>query len=393
MLLNTIKQLKSKPIYNGMINKTITTRWFTYDITSDTATKPTDDMFDLMKSASKADDVFGMDTSTNNLENHVAQLFGHESSLFCASGSMTNQLGLRLHLKQPPHSVLVDVRSHVNLYECGGLAYHSQASMTAVQPSNGTFLSVQDIQKHAIQDDLCGAITKVVSIENTLNGTIMPLQEMKEISDYCKKMGYKLHMDGARIWEASEATGHSLKEYGQLCDTISVCVSKGIGAPIGSLIVSNHQDIIKARHLRKLMGGGWRQSGGLAIAAHYCLDQVIPQLKTVHQRTQRLWEGLKKLGMTTALPVETNMIFIDTCGIISLKRWSQVLLKEANILIDSSDDRVARIVLHYQIPDSMVDQMLYVTEKLIKEEGKEPVSDNTTSDISNAYPSAPKNDQ
>lgn len=355
-----------------------------------------------------------MDASTNKLESHVAQLFGHESSLFCASGSMTNQLGLRLHLKQPPHSVLVDVRSHVNLYECGGLAYHSQASMTPVQPI-GPFLSVKDIEKHSIRDDLCGALTKVISIENTLNGNIMPLDQIKEISEYCKKMGYKLHLDGARIWEASEATGHSLKEYGQLCDTISVCVSKGIGAPIGSLIVSNNENIIRARHLRKLMGGGWRQSvslnkfiklidgikqfiylilniykqGGLAIAAHHCLDQVIPQLKTVHQRTQRLWEGLKKLGMNTALPVETNMIFIDTCGIISLKRWAQVLLKDANILIDSSDDRVARIVLHYQIPDSAVDQMLFVTEKLIKEEGKEPVSD-TTSDISNAYPSAPK---
>ncbi|CAO3651705.1 unnamed protein product [Cunninghamella echinulata] len=260
--------------------------------------------------------------------------------------------------------------------------------MTAIQPK-GQFLSVKDIEQHAIRDTLCGALTKVVSIENTLNGTIMPLDQIKEISDYCKQQGYKLHMDGARIWEASEATGHSLKEYGELCDTISVCVSKGIGAPIGSLIVSDHENIQRARHLRKLMGAGWRQSGGLAIVAHYCLDQVIPQLKTTHQRTQRLWEGLRKLGMNSVLPVETNMIFIDTCGIISLKSWAQRLLDEASIIIDSSDDRVARIVLHYQIPDSVVDQMLYVTEKLIKEEGREPIA-STTSDISNAYPSAPK---
>ncbi|KAI8071214.1 pyridoxal phosphate-dependent transferase [Gongronella butleri] len=358
-----------------------------HDITSDTATRPTDAMFDVMKSATKEDDVFGMDTSTNELEAHVAKLLGHEAALFCASGSMTNQIGLRVNLHQPPHSVLVDVRSHINLYECGGLAYHSQASLTAVQPK-GAHLDVADIEANAIKDDLCGALTKIVAVENTLNGTIMPLEQLERVSAYARQQGYKVHMDGARIWEASVATGIPLAEYGRLCDTVSVCVSKGIGAPIGSLVVGGHEQMRKARHLRKLMGGGWRQTGGLAAVAHHCIDNVIPTMKATQQRTQRLWQGLEALGMRTLLPVDTNMIFIDTCGIISLKFWADSLLTHGNIKMDASDDRASRIVLHHQITDQVVDCMLDLTRQLVRDHGKAPDHRNDDLDISKVYPSA-----
>ncbi|ORX56762.1 hypothetical protein DM01DRAFT_1303053 [Hesseltinella vesiculosa] len=358
-----------------------------YDISSDTATKPTDAMFDVMKQASKEDDVFGMDSTTNSLESHVAKMLGHESALFCASGSMTNQLGLRVSLKQPPHSVLADARSHINLYECGGLAYHSQAPLTAVMP-RGAHLTVHDIERHVIKDDLCGAMTKVIAVENTLNGTIMDVNELQSISKYAKEHGYLLHMDGARLWEASAAKNIPLSAYGSLCDTVSVCVSKGVGAPIGSLLVSDNETIRKARHLRKLMGGGWRQSGGLAAVADYCLENVLPTMKDTQKRTQRLWEGLEELGMKALLPVETNMIFIDTRGIIPMKLWANHLLEYGNIKIDASDDRASRIVLHYQITDNVVDLMLDITRKLIHDAGTKPDDGPTPVDASHIYPSA-----
>ncbi|KAI8332037.1 pyridoxal phosphate-dependent transferase [Chlamydoabsidia padenii] len=363
-------------------------RWITYDLTSDTATQPTDAMFEAMKSATKADDVFGVDETTNELQQRVAILLGHEAGLFCASGSMTNQLGLRVSLHQPPHSVLADARSHINLYECGGLAYHSQASLTAVQPQ-GMHLAVKDIEQHAIRDDLCGAITKVVAVENTLNGTVMPLDQLEAIREYTLRHGYKLHMDGARLWDASIASGLPLAAYGRLCDTVSICLSKGLGAPIGSVLVGDHATIKRARHLRKLMGGGWRQAGGLASAALYCMEHVLPMFGDTHRRTQKLWEGLKGLGMGALLPVETNMIFIDTRGIVSMRAWAGYLKEQGGILVDDSDDRVARLVLHYQITDQVVDRMLGLTRQFVRQYGTTPtVDDNKTIDVKDAYPSA-----
>ncbi|CAO3594545.1 unnamed protein product [Absidia cylindrospora] len=239
--------------------------------------------------------------------------------------------------------------------------------------SCGQHLSVADIEQGAIQDDLCGALTRVVSVENTLNGTIMPLSQLEAVREHSLVQGYKLHMDGARIWEASAATSVPLAAYGGLCDTVSVCLSKGLGAPIGSVLVSDKTTIRRARHLRKLMGGGWRQSGGLAAAGLYCLDHVLPTMRDTQIRTQRLWQGLQRLGMTTVLPVETNMIFIDTRGIISLRAWAQHLLDHANVRIDSSDDHVARLVMHYQVPDSVVDRILDLTQQFVKLHGKSPM--------------------
>lgn len=298
---------------------------------------------------------------------------------------MTNQLGLRVSLHQPPHSVLVDSRSHVNLYECGGLAYHSQASVTAVEPS-GSHLSVSDIQRHAIHDELCGAVTSVVAVENTLNGTVMPLDQLEAVREHTLTQGYKLHMDGARLWDASAASGVSLATYGQLCDTVSICLSKGLGAPIGSILVSDALTIRRARHLRKLMGGGWRQSGGLAKAAMYCLDNVLPGFSDTHRRTQRLWKGLEALGMGALLPVETNMIFVDTQGKVSLRAWAAHLKEHAGVVMDDSDDRIARLVLHYQIPDHVVDRILELTQVFAQKHGTIP-GDDQAPDIKNAYPS------
>ncbi|KAF1807535.1 pyridoxal phosphate-dependent transferase [Mucor lusitanicus] len=359
-----------------------------YDITSDTATEPTDDMFELMKSASKGDDVFGEDSSVNALEAHVAKLLGQESALFCVSGCMTNQLGLRVLLTQPPHSVLLDARSHIFNYECGGLAYHSQASASPVVPQNGHHLTVQDISSNLITDTLCSPVTKVVALENTLNGSIMPLDEIKRIREFTLSRGLKLHLDGARLWNASEETGIPLHEYGQYFDTISVCLSKGVGAPIGSILAGSRQDIIRARHLRKLMGGGWRQAGLLAAAAHHCIDTVVPTMKQTHQLTRRLAAGLQDLGMELTYPCETNMIFLNTAPTGITVDALAAALKQHNIIMSKDPGYEARIVLHYQIPEHVVDVFVNVASELVEKRKLDPTPIENVKATGSVYPSS-----
>ncbi|EIE85050.1 hypothetical protein G6F46_010410 [Rhizopus delemar] len=360
------------------------------DLTSDTATQPTDDMFDIMKLASRSDDVFAEDKSTNQLESYVAKLLGHEAALFCVSGSMTNQLGLRVLLTQPPHSVLCDARSHIYNYECGGIAYHSQASALPVLPSNRHHLTVKDIANNLMTDPICSPLTKVVSLENTLNGTIMPLDEIERVRQFCKRNELKMHLDGARLWNASQATGIPLKEYGRHFDTVSICLSKGVGAPIGSILVGSAEHIGRARHIRKLMGGGWRQSGSLAAAAHHCIQTVVPTMSTTHRLTRQLAYALQSMGIQLTLPCETNMIFIDTSQVgFTIDTLAKELAKE-NILIASDSGHQTRLVLHYQIPKTSIDTFIQITSKLVEQHqylnfNRNDIS--TTVDSKVAYPS------
>ncbi|KAI8645064.1 pyridoxal phosphate-dependent transferase [Parasitella parasitica] len=343
-----------------------------YDITSDTATEPTDDMFDIMKTASRGDDVFGEDTSVNALEAHVAKLLGQESALFCVSGCMTNQLGLRTLLQQPPHSVLLDARSHIFNYECGGLAYHSQASASPVVPRNGHHLTVEDIKSNLIMDTTCSPVTKVVALENTLNGCIIPLDEIKRIREFTISRDIKMHLDGARLWNASEETGVPLHEYSQYFDTVSVCLSKGVGAPIGSMLAGSRQNIIKARHIRKLMGGGWRQAGSLAITAQHCIDKVVPTMKQTHELTKRLATGLQELNMELSYPCETNMIFLNTAPVGITVDALAAALKQHGIIMSKDTDYETRIVFHYQIPEHVVVTFLRVASELVAKKKLDP---------------------
>ncbi|CDH55312.1 threonine aldolase [Lichtheimia corymbifera JMRC:FSU:9682] len=361
-----------------------------YDMTSDTATEVTDDMFDIMKRASRKDDVFGADDSINDLEHHVAQLLGHEAALFCASGTMTNQLGLRTLLTQPPHSVLCDARSHIYNYECGGLAYNSQAGLTPTMPKNNVYLTAEDVDYNINTDDLCGAPTRVIALENTLNGVIMPLKEMERIHTLARNKGLLLHLDGARLWNASQATGIPLSEYGGLFDTVSVCVSKGVGAPIGSLVVGSRDRIKRARHVRKLLGGGWRQAGLLAAVARHCIDTIVPTMPETHRLTSRLANHLETLGMRILLPCDTNMIFLDTAPWVTVNELADALA-EKNIIIGRDEGTVTRIVLHHQIDEQAVQNFINIATRLSKEKkqlGKRVVDEDHRVDISRAYPSA-----
>lgn len=338
---------------------------FIFDMTSDTATIPTDDMFDIMKAATRGDDVYETDDDCKALENHVAQLMGHEAALFCTSGTLSNQLGLRCLLFQPPHSVLCDSRSHVFNYECGGIAYHSQANVVPVV-AKGTYMTAEEVESKINKDFLCGAITRVVSLENTMNGTIMPIEEIRKIHDVARANDLKMHMDGARLWNASQETKTPLSEYGKYFDTISICLSKGAGAPIGSMLTGPKELITRARHIRKLMGGGWRQAGMLAAAARHCIDTVVPTMPETHALARKLGDHLQSVGMKLLLPVQTNMLFIDTkyTGLTIAELADG--LKAKNIKIFSNDGTTTRIVFHYQITAAAVDDFMQVVTDLVQ---------------------------
>ncbi|KAF9177222.1 EH domain-containing protein 1 [Haplosporangium sp. Z 11] len=347
----------------------------TADFRSDTLTQPTDEMFRVMQQASRGDDVYAEDSSVRALEAHVAQLTGHEAGLFCASGTMTNQLAFRASLLIPPASILCDSRSHVYRYEAGGLAAHSQLTVYPVKPmlNNGHHLTVQDLERELIVDDgdVHMAPTRLISLENTLDGTVMPLQEVQAIGRFAKEKGVLLHLDGARIWNATVAQGCELRDYTREFDSASLCVSKGIGAPIGSVLVGNQGFIQKARHFRKMFGGGWRQAGGIAAAAHWCIDNVWPTMKATHALAQQLAEGLERdaPGSQIYIPVETNMVFLDLAGSgILLRDLSRRLYSEKGIEIGNRNapDNLTqvRLVLHWQITTSAVEDFLSVVKQM-----------------------------
>ncbi|ORY92241.1 pyridoxal phosphate-dependent transferase [Syncephalastrum racemosum] len=377
------------------------TKSVVYDMTSDTATIPTDDMFDLMKTASRGDDVFAADSDVNDLEAYMADMLGQEAALFCVSGTMTNQLGLRALLSAPPQSVLCDARAHIHIHECGGLGYHSQAMVIPVTPKNGAHLTAEDVEANINADELCGAPTKVVALENTLNGTIMPYEEIKRIRAVVDKHGIKLHLDGARLWNASAATGVSMADYGKLFDTVSVCLSKGAGAPIGSIIAGPKDLIRRTRHLRKLFGGGWRQAGCLARVARHCIDTVVPKLPETHALAVRLAQHLQSLGVKLLLPCHTNMLFIDVAPMGIMVDELAAALKQKNIKISAfGGSTISRVVLHYQITEQAVQDFMDVASELAakaKANGfvyQEPKSDaekveeaNQAVDLRAAYPS------
>ncbi|KAK3818763.1 MAG: pyridoxal phosphate-dependent transferase [Benniella sp.] len=334
------------------------------DFRSDTSTAPTPEMFAAMMKASLGDDVFSEDDSVKKLEQYVATLCGHEAALFCASGTMSNQLAHRVHLCNPPQSALVDIRSHVFNYEAGGISFHSQAAVYPVMPGNSKYLTVEDIASRLVMDvDVHYAPTRVISLENTLNGTIMPFDEIVRIRQLTQDHDIKLHLDGARLWHASVATGISMKDYCRQFDTVSLCLSKGIGAPIGSILVGSEAIIKKARHFRLLFGGGWRQAGILAEAALWGIKTNWPIMDETHRRAKWLERAFLMVGCQITNPVDTNMIWVDTTQAgFTVDELMAALAKE-KIKISGSGN-ATRVVLHYQITNEAVERFMDVLREL-----------------------------
>ncbi|MBC8154061.1 MAG: aminotransferase class I/II-fold pyridoxal phosphate-dependent enzyme [Bacteroidetes bacterium] len=280
------------------------------DLRSDTITRPTPAMREAMFNAPVGDDVFGDDPTINALEAKAAALFGMEAALFCASGTMTNQLAIRTHTR-PGDDVICDQLSHVYLYEGGGIAVNALASVSLVQGQRGK-LTPALVREHIQPDDVHKPKTSLVCLENTINkggGCYYTVPEIAAIKQVCDERGLILHLDGARIFNALVETGESPEAYGQLFDSISICLSKGLGCPVGSLLLGTAEVIKQARRYRKLMGGGWRQAGFLAAAGIYALDHHVNRLKLDHSRARRIGAMLEaRPEVEEIYPIETNIV-------------------------------------------------------------------------------------
>jgi threonine aldolase len=285
------------------------------DLRSDTLTLPTAGMRAAMASAALGDDVYAEDPTINELEHRVAELLGHEAGLFCVTGSMANGLGVRL-LVEPGQELICDVQAHVVRAEMGShAAVHGVTTRTF--PSEQGRVDVDQVA--AIISPSAGphlVSTAAVAVENTHNfggGTIQPLDVLTAVGTLCHDNGIAYHLDGARLWNAHVATGVPLETYGRLFDTVSVCFSKGLGAPVGSVLVSTASNIAKARVLRKRLGGGWRQAGILAAAALYALDHHVERLADDHAAARAFAEAVALRAPAAVQPenVETNIVVVE----------------------------------------------------------------------------------
>ncbi|KAH7341997.1 threonine aldolase [Rhizoctonia solani] len=333
------------------------------DFRSDTVTSPTASMLQAMISSAVGDDVYNEDETTANLEKHVADLLGHEAGLFVPSGTAGNQIAIRVHLTQPPHSVLCHARSHINQYEAGGIATLSQAMVQPIWPSKGPNLTLEDVKRGVVlSEDIHCAPTRVIALENTYGGTILPLKEVNRISEFARSNNIHIHCDGARLWNAVAAGAGSFREHGAAFDSISLCFSKGIGAPVGSVLVGSKAFIERARWVRKSIGGGMRQTGVIAGAARVALDEVFPKLVGTHEIAWDIEKHLHSLGLKTVLPVETNMIFIDLQAAGLENDWLVEEAKSAGLRLGYD----GRIVVHHQISVEAVQKLKEILTRVME---------------------------
>jgi threonine aldolase len=335
------------------------------DFRSDTVTKPTKEMLEFMFNAPLGDDVFQEDPTVNELQRFVAAYFGKEEALFCSSGTQTNQIAINVHVK-PGGEVICHEESHIYKYEGGGIAKNSGASVRLLPGSRGR-LTVTEIQKAVNADDIHFPVTELVSLEDTANrggGAVYDFEEIKKISIFCKEKGIPLHLDGARMMNALEVNKVNPKVYAAQFDSISICLSKGLGAPVGSLLLGTKEFIRKARRVRKVMGGGMRQAGIIAAGGLYAMQNHIERLKEDRIRAAKIGELLLQQNwVSDVFPVETNII------VFSLTNESHKMeiiqkFKEHGILVSSFGENMIRIVIHLDITDQCIDETCKVISSL-----------------------------
>lgn len=337
------------------------------NLISDTVTKPTPGMLDAMMHAEVGDDVFKNDPSVNKLEEKTAKLFGKEAALFFPSGTMTNQTAIKLHT-QPGEQLICDKYAHVFNYEGGGASFNSGVSCRLVDGNRGMMTADQVEDAINPPDFYHSPLTSLVCIENTTNkggGACWDFEELKRIADVCKKHGLAYHLDGARLWNAMVAKNETPEQYGAIFDTISVCLSKGLGCPVGSVLVGDAKTIHDALRIRKILGGGMRQSGFLAAAGIYALDNHIERLAEDHLRAKEIGETLIGLSYIKKVePVETNIVIfeIDENFMSSAEFTSR--LEEKDIYIISMGQGKLRMVTHLDYTDVMHNRFIEVIGKL-----------------------------
>ncbi len=329
------------------------------DFRSDTVTRPTPAMLDAMFSAKVGDDVFEDDLTVHALEEKGAAMFGKEAALFCVSGTMTNQIAIKVHT-QPGDEVICDKMAHIYSHEGGGIAFNSGASVRLIDGDRGR-LTAEQVKENINPDNIHNPITKLVALENTVNrgaGSYYDLAEIKKIKQVTDIHGLILHLDGARIFNALTETGENPVEYGTLFDSISVCLSKGLGAPVGSLLIGDKNTIKKARRIRKVFGGGWRQAGYLAAAGIYALDNNISRLKDDHARAATLHKTLARLDYIDVLfPQDTNIVIFKLKDQVSLTDFQQKLEKQ-HIRFSPMGKQSIRLVTHLDINDEMIERTI-----------------------------------
>ena len=335
------------------------------DFRSDTVTRPTAAMLEAMMTAKVGDDVFGEDPSINELENMGASMFGMEAALFCPSGTMTNQIAIKCHT-QPGDEVICDESSHVYQYEGGGIAFNSGASVKLLQGSFGR-INAEHVMAAIQPDDAHRAHTSLVSLENTSNrggGSCYDFDEIKKIQTVCKEKGLAFHLDGARLWNALVAKGETPKQYGEAFDSISICLSKSLGCPVGSLLLGKKDFIKKARRIRKVLGGGMRQGGFIAAAGIYALQNNIERLAEDHLHTKQIADAIAaKEFVKLVLPVETNIIIFELQETITAPALV-AKLKEHSILGYAISPNRVRLVVHLDINKEMVAKTIEVFNQL-----------------------------
>lgn len=331
------------------------------DLRSDTFTKPGPEMLEAMFRADVGDDVFGEDAAVNELEAFAAELFGMEGALFCPSGTMTNQIAIKCHT-QPGDEVVCDKTSHVYIYEGGGIAFNSGCQVKPVEGNRG-MITADDVLASINPDDVHKPVTRLVSIENTANrggGSCYDIQELQKIKGACLSNGLKLHLDGARLFNALSATKETEKQHGEIFDSISICLSKGLGAPVGSLLLGKTDLIKKARRIRKVFGGGMRQAGYMAAAGLYALQNNRERLVIDHIHAKQIAEELLKKDIAgKMMPVETNIVIFEVKDEGGSAAFCEKM-KQCGILCLPVSPTQVRFVTHLDVSKEMVAHVIDV---------------------------------
>lgn len=329
------------------------------DLRSDTVTMPTKEMQQAMWAAEVGDDVLGDDPTVTALQEKAAKLFGMQEALFCPSGTMTNQLAIRVHT-QPGSDVICDKYSHIYLYEGGGIMLNALSSVKLIDGDRGRLTARQVASAISPEHDIHSTVTRLVSLENTMNkggGCYYDFAEIEAIKKVCNDKNIPLHLDGARLFNALVETGERPDEYGQAFDSISICLSKGLGCPVGSLLLGTHEVIRKARRFRKVMGGGWRQAGFLAAAGIYALDHHVERLKEDHARARAIGEMFQHLPEVEEIyPVDTNIVIVRLAEEISEIDYVNKLAQQ-DILAVTFGKNLVRFVTHLDFTDDHLHEL------------------------------------
>jgi len=335
------------------------------DLRSDTVTKPTAAMHEAMMQAEVGDDVFGEDPTINRLEEKVARMFGKEAALYTASGVMANQIAIKVHT-QPGDEVICDKLAHIYHYEGGGIAFNSGASVRLLEGNNGRFTAQQVLENINDAGNVHFPLTRLVAVENTCNkggGSIWDFDEMEKIRKVCDENRLQYHLDGARLFNAIVETGESPAQYGRIFDSVSICLSKGLGAPVGSVLTGGKVFIDKARRVRKALGGAMRQAGFLAGAGIFALDNHIDSLKEDHRRAKTLGKHLAGFDyVEEVLPVQTNIVIFKLTDAYTENTFLQKL-SEYNMKAVPFGKQTIRMVTHLDFTDDMLEETLKALQK------------------------------